>query len=94
MVLDLESLAGNEDEEQTKGGIDEDCHGQDHDGTLCKELSHVWLTNAGEVEGRVLAEPNESHDGIERILIRSEKVNTDSERKDELMYFSLYVNEF
>jgi hypothetical protein len=80
-----EALSGNENEENTKGGIDENSHRQDHDSPLSDELTDVRLTDAREVEWGVLAVTNQGHDGIQWVLVRRKEINTNSEGQDELV---------
>jgi hypothetical protein len=57
-------VSGNEDEQETKGGVDKKGDSQNHDGSLGEKLADVGLENSREAEGGVLAEANEGHDGI------------------------------
>ena len=79
-----EPLPRNEDEEHAKRSIDQNSDSQDHNSTLSKKRANVRLAYAGEVKRGVLAETDEGKNGIQRILIRSKEIYTDSEGQDLL----------
>lgn len=79
-----EPLAGDQNEENQERRVDDDGDGEHHEGTLHKELPHVGLPHAGEVERRVLAQADQGQDRIQRVLVGSQAVDTEGEGEDKL----------
>lgn len=62
-------LAGHKDEQDAEGCIKSGCHTKDHQGPFDEELADEGLADAGEVEGRVLAETKEGEDRVDGVLV-------------------------
>jgi hypothetical protein len=73
-----QASAWNENEEEAEGSIHENRDGQNHYSAFGKKLADIRLPDAGEIEGGVFAVANESHDGIQGVLVRGEEIDSDS----------------
>ena len=47
-------------------------------------MANVWFADAGPVHEGVFAQPDQSEDGVERVLLGGEAVDADGEWEDEL----------
>lgn len=77
--LSLQPFAGHKDEQDAQGGSGESRHDEDNECSLDQQSADVGLADARKVEWRVFAEAEQRHDGVERVLIRGEKVDADCE---------------
>jgi hypothetical protein len=49
-----------------------------------EQLAHVLLSDAGEVEGRVLAQSDQSENRVKGVLVGGEGIDTNGKWQDEL----------
>lgn len=79
-----QSLSRDEYEEDAERGVDGGRHPEDHEGALDEELPDEGLTDAGEIEGRVLAVAEEGEGWVYGVLVRGEAVDAYREGQDDL----------
>ena len=71
-----QTMSRNEDEEYDEGDSNQDGEEQNHDCPLVQHLPHVGFPYSRPVHECILAKPSQSEDGIEGVLLRSERIYT------------------